>query len=186
MKRQGEALGMSAGPVCKGVGPTPGGETRVIGVGELAAGKTAGQILKTYGLGSCVAVNVFDPATKVAGMAHVALPDSGIWASQPVRKPAYYADKALPLLLRSMAALTGGSLTRGCQVKLVGGANVIGSKGAFRIGDRNVDILRELLQQLGLWIAAEDLGGTISRTVSLDVATGRVRVDSPGRTSWML
>lgn len=156
----------------------------VVGVGEHAVGSRPGQVIKTYGLGSCVAVNIFDPETRVAGMAHVALPDSGIWAQQPVRKAAYYADKAVPLLLRDLAAAARGRLSTKLAVKLVGGANVIGSSGAFRIGDRNAEALKKLVRSLGLRVAAEDMGGTLSRTVSLDVESGRVRIDSPGRQPW--
>ena len=35
-------------------------------------------ILRTTGLGSCVGLTLYDPVTKIGGMAHVMLPSSAI------------------------------------------------------------------------------------------------------------
>lgn len=50
----------------------------VIGIGELAASNEPGAVIKTFALGSCVAITLLDPPTRTVGMAHVALPDSRI------------------------------------------------------------------------------------------------------------
>jgi len=49
----------------------------IIGMGEIATG-FAGDTLTALGLGSCVCVILYDPVAKIAGAAHVMLPDSTI------------------------------------------------------------------------------------------------------------
>ena len=50
----------------------------VLGIGGIGATNTKGSSLKTYALGSCIAVVILDPQTRTVGMVHVALPDSSI------------------------------------------------------------------------------------------------------------
>ena len=44
------------------------------------------------------------------------------------------------------------------------------------IGKRNRTILRKVLWKVGVSLAAEDTGGSIARTMSLDLVKGDVRV----------
>jgi chemotaxis protein CheD len=69
-------------------------------------------------------------------------------------------------------------------VKLVGGASVIASSASFNIGKRNILTIKNLLGQHGMGPTAEDVGGHISRTVTVDVDTGRVVIASCGRDHW--
>ena len=50
----------------------------------------------------------------------------------------------------------------------------------FNIGRRNYDALAALLQKHNLRIRGEHVGGGLSRSVALDVATGQVRVRAAG------
>lgn len=61
-------------------------------------------ILRTTGLGSCVGLTLYDPVTKIGGMAHVMLPSSAI-AREGQLNLAKYADTALPILLNKMRNL---------------------------------------------------------------------------------
>ena len=61
-------------------------------------------ILRTTGLGSCVGLTLYDPVTKIGGMAHVMLPSSAI-AREGRLNLAKYADTALPILLNQMRNL---------------------------------------------------------------------------------
>jgi chemotaxis protein CheD len=56
----------------------------------------------------------------------------------------------------------------------------MGAKEVFKIGERNYRVLREMLSKEGICLAAEDVGGTISRKVALDLASGETIVRSNG------
>lgn len=64
------------------------------------------------------------------------------------------------------------------MVKVAGGA-AMGGPDLFEIGNRNVTALRKIFWKNGVLIAAEDVGGSSSRTVSIEVATGLVTVRTP-------
>lgn len=158
--------------------------TITLGVGDLGASSTPGDIVRTLGLGSCVAVIVLDPATRTVAMDHVALPDSSTNEARAKEKPGHFADTGIPALLSSMKRAGADGNTRRYIVKLVGGANVMDPNNTFNIGKRNVLAIKKLLWQYGMGAVAEDVGGNISRTVSVDVDTGRVKVSSPGKEDW--
>src|SRR5690606_6591429 len=70
-------------------------------VGEARVAKP-GATLAALGLGSCVAVVLYDPECRVAGLAHVLLPDPS--ASRHPGAPARFATTAVPHLIRLMEA----------------------------------------------------------------------------------
>lgn len=154
--------------------------TLILGVGDLGASKTPGEEIKTFALGSCVALILYDPRAQTAGMAHIALPDSTIRGSRGGAKPGYFADTAIPALIQHMIALRGKN-RRGLVVKLVGGARIMNDNDSFDIGRRNVEAVNGILGRHGLPPLAADVGGQLSRTVSIEVDTGKVTVMSPGR-----
>ena len=53
-------------------------------------------------------------------------------------------------------------------------------EGVFNIGRCNHLALRKILRRAGVMIHAEDIGGTTSRTLRLEIATGRLLVRGPG------
>lgn len=158
----------------------------VIGIGELAACKESGAVIKTFALGSCIAVILFSPTTRTAGMVHVALPDSKINPEKTRELPGYFADTGIPKLLREMAAIGNRPDGKGLIVKLIGGASVMDPNDVFSIGKRNLLAIRKILWGHGLGAIAEDVGGNFSRTVALDVSTGAVSVFCPGRGQWQV
>ncbi len=152
---------------------------RVVGIAELLVTMSAEDVIVTYGLGSCVAVVLHDPRRRFGGMLHLMLPTMG-WASEgALAQPARFADAGIPLLFNKMYRL--GSRKEDLTVWLVGGASV-GPPGVnmMAIGERNLAATREILQRAGVRVRAEDVGGTISRTVRLHVGEGRVEVTSLG------
>ncbi len=158
----------------------------VLGIGGLGASKEAGAVLKTFALGSCIAVVFFCPTTRSAGMVHVALPDSHINLEKARELPGYFADTGIPPLLREMARLSNRIGGKGLRVKLIGGASIMDDSGVFNIGKRNLLAIKKILWAHGLGAIAEDVGGNYSRTVSVDVATGEVTVFCPGRGQWQV
>lgn len=154
-----------------------------VGIGGLKVSKDVGDIIKTYALGSCVAVVVYDPLKKAGGMVHIALPESSTNEEKAVKLPGYFADTGLPVLLEQMKSL--GSNPRSLKVKLVGGASIMDDNNTFDIGRRNSVAIKRLLWKNGLGVLKEDIGGKISRTVSLELETGTITV-SNARSEWTL
>lgn len=132
--------------------------------------------LATIGLGSCVAIMLHDPATKVAGLAHILLPSENM--SRDTENRAKFPGTAVPLLLAEMKRLGA----RGpIQAKIAGGASMFGQlipAGGVNMGERNVAATKKALETAGIPVVADDTGGDYGRSVYLDAATGRVLVRS--------
>lgn len=153
--------------------------TLYAGIGELVVGRDPQDDLKTMALGSCVGVIVMDPATRSAGLLHVALPESSINPERARRMPGSFADTGVPTLLAAMRKLGwgGGRLI----VKLAGGASILDPNNTFNIGKRNLLAVRKALWEHRLAPLAEETGDTVSRTVVVSLSTGKVRIVTPGR-----
>lgn len=143
-----------------------------VGIGEIAVLSKPGKI-GAIGLGSCVAVAMFDPVAKVGGMVHVLLPDS---RGQKTELPGKFADTGIPCLLKLMEEK--GARKDRIIVKIAGGASLMNvSVGNFGdIGKRNVEAVKSQLDVLGLQLQGEDTGGNEGRTFVLDLASGTFSV----------
>jgi chemotaxis protein CheD len=144
----------------------------VVGISDCKVSQDAESLLVTYALGSCIAVTIYDPVAKVAGMLHYMLPESSIDAGKAQQNPCMFADTGIRALLERVQA--GGAQPRRMVVRLTGGAQVLDSEGVFQIGKRNYLAARKILWKAGILIAAEEVGGDVSRTVRLEVGTGRM------------
>lgn len=136
--------------------------------------------LITVGLGSCVGVSLYDPGTGVGGLLHVMLPEARQAAGNAL-KPAKYADTGIAVLVDALRR-RGASLRR-LEAKLAGGAQMFAGadeKFLFNIGQRNAEVARRVLKDLGIRVLAEDAGGTSGRTMILDTATGQVIIRTLG------
>jgi chemotaxis protein CheD len=152
-------------------------ETRlIIGIGELAISNIVHTRITTHAVGSCIAVCVFDPVVHVGGMLHFLLPEARINPERAATHPAVFADTGIPLLFQK--AYRHGLVKQRAIVKLVGGADMAPSGVAFNTGRRNLLAARSLLWRNGVFIAAEDVGGTDARTVHLSVGDGRLQIFS--------
>lgn len=154
-----------------------------VGIGEWAVSKDPQALIKTYALGSCVAVMIYDTSIHLAGLIHIALPDSGIDKDLAQSKPGKFADLGLPLMIEEMKAL--GATRNHIWVKLAGGASMMDPQAFFDIGKRNVLAVKRVLWKSTLGPVAEDIGGDSSRTVTMAVLGGEVSLSS-GNRSWVL
>ena len=154
-----------------------------VGIGEYSISDREGDEIKTFALGSCVAIIIYDRLRKRAGMMHIALADSSVNEKKAKEKPGYFVDTGLPLLLKKMNC--GEMMARHLRIKLVGGSNIMDDNRHFDIGKRNVLAIKKYLWKNRLGIVGEDIEGSISRTTSIFVDTGEVIVSSKGKT-WKL
>jgi chemotaxis protein CheD len=151
-----------------------------VGMADMKTASKPGEIIITHALGSCLGITVYDPTCHVGGMLHTMLPDSGIDPRKSGESPHMFVDTGVPLLFRECYRL--GAQKANLIVKVAGGAT---SKSApeedyFRIGERNFVALRKLLWRNNVLIKSYDVGGTQSRTMSLDLATGTVLLKTNG------
>lgn len=138
----------------------------VVGIGDFKVTNNPDVILKTIALGSCVGIVLFCKKTNVIGMAHIALPSSSINPEKAAMQPAYFADTGIPALLKGIRKMGGSN---DLIAKLAGGASILDEKNFFNIGNRNINSIKQILRSLNISVKGEDIGGHISRTVSVNV-----------------
>ncbi|MDD5718011.1 MAG: chemotaxis protein CheD [Sulfuricurvum sp.] len=120
-------------------------------------------------LGSCVAVCLFDSRLGVGGMNHYLLP---FWNGNGLQSPKF-GNIAIPKLIETMMAK--GSVPRSMEAKIFGGASMnIGGSEAMMIGQKNILVAREILQEYKIAIVAEDVGGQSGRKIQFDLERGKV------------
>ncbi|CAL93021.1 chemotaxis protein CheD [Azoarcus olearius] len=140
---------------------------RNIGPGEWAVDRQ--RPISTL-LGSCVAVCMFDPVSRVGGMNHFMLPN--------IRRNDHHADDDMLLSGDyAMEALLNGLLNQGAvrhrvQAKAFGGGTIIHGMTSAGIGERNAAFAREWLTREGISLQAEDFLGPWSRKLLFIPATG--------------
>ena len=145
-----------------------------VGMADYKTGRNPASLI-SYGLGSCVGIAMFDPVTKIGGLAHIMLPDST--QARATENPAKFADTCLPLMLDEMIKL--GAVKSRLTVKIAGGAQMFTFTNAtdiMRVGERNAEAVKSVLRKMDLRLAAEDTGGNYGRTVELKLDTGIFRI----------
>jgi chemotaxis protein CheD len=152
---------------------------QVVDIADLQTANDPRATLVTYSLGSCIGVAIWDPRVRVGGLLHYMLPESSLSPEKAKANPAMFADTGIPRLFR--AAYKLGAAKKGLIVKIAGGSQLLDDNGTFNIGKRNYIMLRKILWKNGVLIEAEDVGGSLARTVRLDVGTGRFTIKSRGR-----
>ena len=146
-----------------------------VGIAELVVSEGV-DTLRSYGLGSCLAIALYDPDSDIGGLAHVMLPN-GDDAENSDEKPGKYADTAIRALLRRMVE-RGGSYTD-VKAKIAGGSDMFEFESfGDGVGRRNVEAARDELEKLGVPLVAEDVGGERGRTVEFTPGTGTLIVKS--------
>ena len=156
-----------------------GRPTHVIGVADYAISTSAEDLLVTYALGSCLGITLFDREAGVGALVHCLLPSAKKSPEKGELKPAMFVDTGMVHVMKELRQM-GADVDR-LVIKVAGGANPIDGTGMFKVGERNHTILRKILWQNGLFLEAEDVGGTKPRTMLLHMTDGRVMVKSEGK-----
>ena len=153
----------------------------IVGMADLNTAKSPG-ILTTLGLGSCVGIALYDPVNKIAGLAHIMLPDST--QIQNNSNAAKFADTAIIRLIFKMQGL--GARKELLKAKIAGGAQMFdfhATNEALRIGDRNVEASLKYLGVHGIPVIAQDTGANYGRTVELYAEDGKFLIKTIGHGS---
>jgi chemotaxis protein CheD len=152
------------------------GRELVVRVADLRIG-VAEDVLVTVGLGSCVAIALYDAEARVGGLAHVLLPSPAL--ARADTNPAKFPQSAVPRLLQLMMA--DGARPDRITGRLAGGASMFAAlapPGTVQMGERNLLAARQALKTNGVPLVGEAVGGDFGRTVRLRVADGRVEVST--------
>jgi Chemotaxis protein; stimulates methylation of MCP proteins len=144
----------------------------VVGISDMKIAKPP-DVLITYALGSCVGTCLYDPASKIAGLSHILLPEAAICKND--NNLLKYADTAIAELVRTMEQ--AGALRMRLMAKIAGGAKMFATTGTG-MGERNVIAVRAQLQKLGIRIVGDDTGSNYGRTVEFHPEDGSVLVKS--------
>ena len=148
-------------------------------MGGFAVSNDPGTTLTTYSLGSCLGITIYDPVCRTGGLLHAMLPDSSINVAKAANQPGMFVDTGVPALFRAAYELRAEK--HRMIICVAGGAQFLDQSGFFNIGQRNCVSFRELLRHHGLVIQAEQVGGLVSRTIHLNLASGEVRLRSSGQ-----
>jgi len=142
--------------------------------------------LVTLGLGSCVAMALYDAETRTGGLAHLLLPTPSL--ARDRSNPGRFAETVLPLLLGRMAA--AGAERGRITARLVGGASMFGSgaatPGPLAMGERNVVAARQVLAAAQVPVVGEEVLKNHGRSVYFFLDDGRVEVRTVARGTVVL
>lgn len=148
-----------------------------VGIADMKMAQGTG-ILITYALGSCIGLCFHDPRLRLGALLHVMLP---LNMEAGRKNQLKYADTGIRETLCQME-IKGASRSR-ITVKIAGGARMFEVKGGNlgNIGQRNIESVHTVLKQEGIRLLAEDVGGTVARTLLFDPVSGQGCIKSYGR-----
>ena len=155
------------------------GTTVKVGMADLNVCKSP-DMITTLGLGSCIGIALYDPVTKIGGLAHIMLPDSTQMKNN--LNVAKFADTGIEELVKRMIA--AGASKQRLVAKIAGGAKMFEVNAGSNIGNigaRNAEASKMKLKQLGIPLKAEDTGLNYGRTVELYTETGEFHIKSVGK-----
>jgi len=128
-------------------------------------------LLVCHGIGSCLAIMLYDPRSRVGGLAHVLLPDESF--SRMKENPKKFADSAICWLIEE--TVNQGANRKALKAKIAGGASLFTSI-KDPIGKENLIRAKDTLAKERVVLVAEEVGGTRGRSVMFETATGITRV----------
>jgi chemotaxis protein CheD len=148
----------------------------VVRVADMAVA-SGEEVLVTVGLGSCVAIMLYDSDAKIGGLAHILLPSKAL--ARQADNVAKFPQTAVPALLERMVA--AGANPRRVTARLAGGASMfsqLAPPGTIQMGERNLVSTRQALNAQNIPLTGESVGGDFGRTVRLHCRDGRIEVSS--------
>lgn len=146
---------------------------RHVAMGRIAVGRD-GEVLEVLGLGSCLAIALYDREIGAGALAHAAFQLEK--RAHPLSLHSGDTSYIEVAIDRMIAELEGmGSSRERLEAKLIGAANMF-SGGDPSFCEDNIRAAREKLEKEGIRIVGESTGGNRGRSVEFDLATGIVTV----------
>jgi chemotaxis protein CheD len=150
-----------------------------VGVADLKISEDSADMLITYALGSCLGITVYDFKKKRGGLLHCMMPDSSIDNNKAAGNPCLYVDTGMKAMM-DVFYRNGGSRKNDLIIRVAGGSSskINEEEDFFQIGRRNFVSFRKYLWDEGLMLKAYDVGGYGSRTVTLELESGKMLIKS--------
>lgn len=148
-----------------------------VGIADMKLLQGEGTLI-TYALGSCIGLCFHDPKLRLGALLHIMLPlNMEAGRTHPLK----YADTGIKETLKQMEA-KGASRSR-MTVKIAGGAKMfeVSGAGLGNIGQRNIESVHTILKRENIHLVAENVGGTVARTLLFDVGSGQGCIRSYGQ-----
>ncbi|MDX9752533.1 MAG: chemotaxis protein CheD [bacterium] len=152
---------------------------RRIGISDMVLSSHPNDLLITHSLGSCVGVTMYDPVLRLGGLIHCLLPQAKMNLERAKANPYMFVDSGVQELLSQL--FSRGADKRRLIIKVAGAGQFLDQKKIFNVGERNYTVLRKVLWQNNLLIRAEEVGGTVPRTMTLSIKTGVTTIKSLGQ-----
>ncbi len=125
------------------------------------------------GIGTCIAVYLFDLTTRYYAMAHTVLPSiSATYGRDHHKTPGKFVDKAIQIMIEKM--IRHGSKKANIKAKIVGGAQIFDD--TFKIGVKNAQMAQDTLLKYKIPILSQDIGGRKGRSVVAFNSNGTILI----------
>lgn len=125
-------------------------------------------------LGSCVSVTFFAPRQGLSAIFHALLPRAADYRlHSPGDTPYKFVDMAIRTLVARMARR--GVACSEIECKVFGGASALFAE-EISVGRKNVETAFATLSELGLRVAASNVGGMAGRKIVFSTSTGEIFV----------
>ncbi|MYL81755.1 chemotaxis protein CheD [Desulfovibrio aerotolerans] len=125
-------------------------------------------------LGSCVSVTFFAPRAGLGAIFHALLPKASEYRLHaPDQTPYKFVDTAIELLVARF--VRRGVPLHDIECKVFGGASALFAE-EMSVGRKNVEIAFATLSDLGLRVAASNVGGDAGRKIVFSTSTGEIFV----------
>jgi len=147
----------------------------LVGIGEYAITDANDECIMTHALGSCVALIIHCKMTRCTAMAHIVLPKQDVNHKRIISKEAYFADDIVPKLVNFFTNRPY-SKHEHLKILLVGGAVSSHVTDVFKVGEKNVYIIKTILDGYGLDYDATEVLGRFSRSVEIQINNGEVMI----------
>ena len=148
---------------------------KVVGIGEYIISNNVDDVLKIYGLASCIGMVMYCPDIKVLALAHFLLPSSDINPDLGKISPAYFVDTGIVVLVNKICK-DYHYKKENIVVSIYGGAEARVQNDVFKMGNRNVQSVKEKLREYNMKIKHSDTGGWVSRTLEVSVESGKAKL----------
>lgn len=146
----------------------------IVEPGSLLVGSNPKSTLMTQPLGGGIAVVAYHSPKKIGGIALPLFLLSEKLKGLSVKKPTYFIETCIPFFVERFIALE-------CQKKdirawIIGGAGLLDTPFKVEEAAKAQETIAQILQKNGVTVVASDMGGHHSRSVSIDIATGKITI----------
>lgn len=155
-----------------------------VAISDLKTSQGPDHSLQTI-LGSCIAICLWDPESKVGSLAHALLPSIEFSSKKNNTNPRKYVDSLIPLQLAELREQ--GVLKKNLVAKICGGANMFSEvipDSDNHVGKKNARKAIEILGDHNIPILAKDIGNFFGRKITFDLSNGEITVLKPTGELW--